>query len=350
MSQAGPLRPVLVFLVLLFPAWGCWSEVHEPPHTLQRNMLSSLVVPAAAPARAVTVVPRPPPHQVAAYGMNQEACETFDVQIDAEGKRRYRRNRKQWTMRDERRFRKLVDLVAREMGAEPRLFRAWSFRESTYRPSAIHVLNPDVEGAVAAWRKYKYSEEQALALTEELGQLDATSSRYWELKGALTRIQTFRDNPYFDDAMQYALLLPDGSRSTDFASIWAFGYGPFGFNPAYYIPLWDVNSPPWVFCGDDGLVAIVTAVWAAREHQRECAAQGVGDSYAVVNRRFGRGHCASSSRTEAFGQRLERLGVNPDARAKLGRKWPRASTDRGELLAHLRKKAREDGVYSTRVH
>lgn len=348
MSPAGSIRPVLVFLVLLFPNWGCWNEVQEPPHPLQRNLLTAMVVRAAPAQKPVKILPGPPADQAGAYGMNEDACETFEVEVQSDGRRRYRRQRKRWTIRDERRFRALVDLVTHEMGAEPRLFRAWAQRESTHRPSAIHVLNGDVKGATQAWRKYTYSPEREAELKMDLDRLDRRDSKYWEARSMLSRIQTFRDNPYFNDVLEYDLSLPDGTSSSDLASIWAFGYGPFGFNPTYYLPLWDSNSPPWVFCGDDGLVAIVTAVWAAREHQRECASQGVGDSYLVLNRRFGTGHCANADPRDRFRTRLSRLGINPDARAKLGRKWPREDTDRTELLAHLRKRATEEGLTTSR--
>lgn len=346
-SPAGSIRPVLVILVLLFPAWGCWNEAHEPPHPLQRNMLTSLVVSAAPVTQPVEVLSSPPLGRASTYGMRDDACETFEVEVQASGRRHYRRHRKPWTKRDERRFSALVDLVAREMGAEPRLFRAWSQRESTYRPSAVHVLHGDVHGAKAAWRKYQYSRERETELQDSLSRLDPQGAKYWEVKAALSRVQTFRGNDYFNDTLEYELHLPDGTRSKDLASIWAFGYGPFGFNPTYYLPLWDSQSPPWVFCGDDGLIAIATAVWAAREHQRECASQGVGDSYLVLNRRFGTGHCSRAAPKDRFHERLSRLGLDPSRRAKLGRKWPRETTDRAALLTHLRQRAREEGLLAS---
>lgn len=342
MSPAGSIRPVFVFLVLFFPAWGCWSEVHEPPHPLQRNMLTSLVIPATPVSHPVKVVP--PPSEYANYGMRPDACETFEVEVEGKGRRKYRRVRKQWSRRDERRFQKLVELVSREMGADSRLLRAWAQRESSYRPSAIHVLHGDVRGATTAWRKYQYSKKTEAELQQRLERKDARDSEYWEIKALLSRVQTFRDNPYFNDLLEYDLRLPDGTRSRDFASIWAFGYGPFGFNPTYYVPLWDTQSPPWIFCGDDGLVAIVTAIWAAREHQKECIGRGVGGSYLVLNRRFGSGHCSAADPNARFRKRLSALGVNPDATARLGRKWARETTDRTKFLSHLRKRAHEEGI------
>nr|MCH9683353.1 hypothetical protein [Deltaproteobacteria bacterium] len=266
-------------------------------------------------------------------------CERFRVREDETGRRRYQRIRADWDDDDRRRFARLVTLVAKEMGAEPRLLRAWALRESTYRPSAVHVLNPDIEAATAAWRRLHYSAEEEAELLAVLETESARGSRYWKAKARLHQVQTFRDNRYLDDRVTLDVVAPDGSGVRETQSAWAFGYGPFGFNPAYFVPVWDAREPPWVFCDDDGLVAIITAVWAARTAQRECRAKGFGNSYAVVNRRFSQGHCGPVSPTARFRGRARRIGLNPDARARLGTRWKRAETDRAQIHAYMRHKA-----------
>lgn len=275
-------------------------------------------------------------------------CEGLQVRIDEDGRRRYKRLRRSWTEADRQRFAKLVTLVAKEMGAEPRLIRAWAMRESTYRPHAMHVLNPDIEAASAAWRRFHYSPAEEAELQELMASLSAQDPEFWKAKARLHQVQTFRDNPFLDDIVELEVIAPDGSVSSGTEPAWAFGYGPFGFNPSYFVPVWDSRAPPWVFCDDDGLVAIIVAVWSARTAQRECEAQGLPGSYAVVNRRFSRGHCAEVSERARFRGRARRLGLDPDARAKLGRKWPRRGTDRGEMLRMMRHKAVAAGLLSAR--
>lgn len=281
------------------------------------------------------------------YGRSNQ-CERLQVQIDEDGRRRYKRLRRPWTKADQRRFAQLVGLVAKEMGAEPRLIRAWAMRESTYRPHAMHVLNPDIEAATASWRRLHYSADEETKLQALMTEVGAQDPRYWKAKARLHQVQTFRDNAFLDDIVQFEVLVSDGTRMQGSEPAWAFGYGPFGFNPAYFVPVWDSRAPPWVFCEDDGLVAIITAVWAARTAQRECEAQGFGGSYASVNRRFSRGHCGTVSEHASFRGRARRLGIDPDARAKLGRKWRRTETDRSELRRAMRSKAVTAGLLPAR--
>lgn len=280
------------------------------------------------------------------YGARQSSCESFRVLVDDKGNPRHRRLRKPWSKSDQQRFRGLVGMVAQEMGAEPRLLQAWALRESTYRPSALHVLNPDVQGATNAWRKYAYDEGEESRLVEIMERSDAQSSKYWDAKGKLARIRRFKGNPHLFARVRYDQVGPDGEVTPASGSAWAFGYGPFGFNPAYFVQVWDAKAPPWVFCESDGLAAIVTAIWSARAHQRECAAAGFGDSYLVLNHRLGRGHCAPPDPESNIIKRLARVGLDANKRARLGRAHPQASTDRTELLAKLRRLATERGLLS----
>ena len=178
-------------------------------------------------------------------------------------------------------------------------------------------------------------------------ELGARDPGYWTAKAELARISRFRANEFYDSRIDYEIVGRDGSRSPGQRSVWSYGYGPFGFNPTYFLPIWDADAPPWVFCNDDGLAAIVTAVWAAREHQRECAALGFASSNEVVNRRFSSGHCdPRPGRAQKFRSRARARGINPDAPAKLGARWPADSSDRAQLLEHLRAQASAQGLLS----
>jgi hypothetical protein len=235
------------------------------------------------------------------------------------------------------------------MGAEPRLIRTWALRESSYRPHALHLLNPDIEAATSAWQRLYYSPQEEAELEAVLASTSKQDRRYWEAKARLGRIRTFRDNDFLDERVAFEVVEPDGTVSSGTEPAWAFGYGPFGMNPAYFVPVWDATAPPWVFCDEDGLIAIITAVWAARTSQRDCDRQGFGGSYAVVDRRFGQGHCSEVGPEAKFRTRADRMGIDPDARAKLGTKWKRTETDRSEILAHMRARALEAGLLSARA-
>lgn len=325
-------------------------DAEAPPQRVPSEARSESSL-SPSPSRAAERGPAEPQEAVFASisGERTNRCERLRMHIGEGGRRRYKRIRRPWTRADQQRFAQLVGLVAREMGADPRLIRVWAMRESSYRPHAMHVLNPDVEAATAAWRRLHYSAKEEAELMALMEQVGARNPRYWQAKARLHRVQTFRDNAYLDDVVVFEVVTSDGERSTGSEPAWAFGYGPFGFNPAYFVPVWDSRSPPWVFCEDDGLVAIITAVWAARTAQRECEAQGFGGSYASVNRRFSKGHCGPVAQHANFRARARRLGLDPDARAKLGRKWKRTQTDRDEILRSMRSKAVAAGLLFARI-
>jgi len=273
------------------------------------------------------------------------SCERFELRVRDDGRAWHRRLRRSWTNHDRANFRKLVVMVARELGADPKLLTLWALRESTYNPYAIHVLNPDVEASTTAWRRHRWDPERAAELEAQMAELGARDPGFWAAKAELSRISRFRTNPHFNSLINYDQVMSDGARIPQRRSAWGYGYGPFGFNPTYFLPIWDADAPPWVFCNDDGLAAIVTAVWAARAHQRECEGLGYGASNEVVNRRFSSGHCAERpERAAKFLTRARSRGIDPAARAKLGSRWPADTSDRGELLDHLRARAAEEGL------
>jgi hypothetical protein len=274
-------------------------------------------------------------------------CERFELHVGDDGRIWHERLRHSWGDADREKFRELVELVANELGADPKLIKLWALRESTYNPYAIHVLDPDIEASIASWRRHHWDAERAAELSATMEELGARDPGYWAAKAELARISRFRDNPHYDTMIEYERVASDGLRTVGQRSAWSYGYGPFGFNPTYFVPIWDPGAPPWVFCNDDGLAAIVTAIWAAREDQRECVELGFGDSYEVVDRRFSSGHCASRpGRDHRFRTRARARGIDPDARAKLGSRWPMDGSDRAQLLEHLRARAADEGLLS----
>ena len=304
-----------------------------------RRLVRRLIDRASAPGSAAPVSSRRPrvPYR----------CEEFHVELREDGRPRFRRHRRPWGAADQARFRRLLTLVAQEMGAEPRLLHLWALRESSYRPDAIHLLNPDRRASIRAWERFRWTEEKERTLRGFLQRDRKRGPAYYRARADLARILTFRDNPYYDDEVTYTVRLPGGARVRESRSRWAYGYGPFGFNPAYFLPVWDATAPPWIFCEADGIVAAVTAIWAARRAAADCRALGFGDSYEVVNRRFSGGRCTPRGRLdERFRSRARARGLDPSARARLGKRWPRTSTDRGQLLAHLTARAREAGLLS----
>jgi hypothetical protein len=105
-----------------------------------------------------------------------------------------------------------------------------------------------------------------------------------------------------------------------------------------------------VFCNDDGLAAIITAIWAARDAQAECRSLGFGGSYAVVNRRFSSGKCApSASRKTHFEKRARAAGIAPGEPARLGKKWAKKSTERDAIYAHMLRRAASKGYLSSQA-
>lgn len=274
-------------------------------------------------------------------------CEDFEVRLNKSGKPRYKRLRKTWTPEDKARFKALVEMVADEMGADPRLVRLWALRESTYNPYAIHVLNPDLRGADRSWERHRWTERKEKILRKTMRKHGVKSKAYWEAKADLKRLFRFKDNAYFDAQVEYEVVYRNGTRVKEQGSRWSYGYGPFGFNPTYFLPLWDRDAPPWVFCNSDGIPAIVTAIWAARRAQRECRAQGYGDSYEAVNRRFSSGSCRPRpERAHLFRARARGWGLNPSRKAKLGKQWIESETDRQEIVEHMRARAKAEGLLS----
>jgi hypothetical protein len=346
------LRRLAQLLALLWLA-ACSDQAVERPRPALGDFLRFEAPPVLPLATIVAGPPQPsdtsedPADADPSTTELPYVCERFELRVQANGRYWHKRLRRSWTDADRQRFRKLVEMVANELGADPKLLTLWALRESTYNPYAIHVLDPDLEASTTSWRRHRWNPERAAELEAVMAELGARDRGYWIAKAELARISKFRDNHHFDAKIDYEMIGPDGSKAPGQRSAWGYGYGPFGFNPTYFVPTWDPSAPPWMFCNDDGIAAIVTAIWAAREHQRECAGLGFGDSYEVVNGRFSSGHCSPRpARAQKFRTRAVARGIDPEARAKLGDRWPADRSDRAQLLEHLRTRAAEQGLLS----
>ncbi len=341
----------MIRLVLIVPVMGCGADAQRGP-TASETAMAFDNVDAAGRHRASRTDDASSRH-VPEAGLSgarsvvgvDNRCEDFAVFEKRDGRLRHRRNRRAWPRDQQARFSDLVKLVADEMDADARLFQIWSLRESSHRPSAIHVLNPDLMGAAKAWNRHLYRPARALELQAEMDRYGAKTAKYWAARAEIARMNVFRHNRFYLDQLEFDFHTSPGEVQKRKRSQWAYGYGPFGFNPTYYVPVWDSNAPPWVFCDAGGVVAVVTAVWAARSAQRECRVRGKGSSYVVVNRRFSSGHCRPRPKHDAvFARRARAIRLQPDRRARRGKLWPRATTDRVEVVQHMRRRAEAEGL------
>jgi hypothetical protein len=191
-----------------------------------------------------------------------------------------------------RRTRKLVDLIAREMGADRnarRLLVRWAVRESYSNPRAVHIKPGDVRAA--------------------------SSSRTRRILAA---------------------------RGLQWSAHWSYGRGLYGMQPALYIPVWDVTADPNVLC--DPIVATITAIWSARRQQRQCTSLGYPATILTANRRWGSGHCEPRERDAVTRAWWAERGRDADAPISWGRKWRESGVDRGDVYAHMREKAHAAGL------
>ena len=182
------------------------------------------------------------------------------------------------------RTRRQIAAIAREMGAGPvarRLLVRWAVRESRAHPGILHTLEPDRDAA---------SSPRARAALASVG-------REWSPR-------------------------------------WGYGRGLYGMQPALYVPRWDASADPDVLC--DPVVATIVAVWAARDHARECERAGESPTILVASRRWGSGHCAPRERDAIVAEHWLAKGVDPDTPVRWGNRWPQDTTDRAEIYQHMK--------------
>jgi hypothetical protein len=350
----------------------------------------SLIREEADPATAV--VPSSP------WANYPNVCETFNMiqnptrRKDSKGNWHYpvnyKRQRYQRTRKDRVNTSKLVEFVAKEMGVEhPELFVMFAMHESTWNPEAIHILNPDLEANQKAWKRHSYDATREAELEEKLAKSDARTKEYWKIKAQLADIRLYKGNQHWNDRLAYDYIIPehtvkvDGEEQVvpevvrhDSRNVWGFGYGLYGMYAVGYVKVWDREAPPWILCGEEGIIATIIQVWAARNAAAECDNLTdknpekwgtTGGTYEGVVRRLARGHC-SDKRLGKVWQRLmkEYDSIPWDGKPDLGDKWTqwemkkrrgkwvykrdengkKIPTDREAILAHMIEKARKKGL------
>ena len=322
-SQALWALIVLVAWVLAVPAHAA------PPAELAASEDEPVVV-----GTTVTARPWDLPNQ----------CERIDRKVWSKKRERYyyKRARHKYTHEDRKRVRAVIKLVADEMGADHRYLWAKSIIESSGNPETIHILNADFEANRVTWHRFTYSErreKQLLDLKEKYG---AQSKVFWRAKADLHRIRKYKGNQYWDETQEVQVYGPKDHRSTETPSIWSWGYGLYGMNSVYYTEDWDNQAPPWILCAEDGLIATVIEIWALRHGIQECVAQGYENNWDTANRRVSRGKCDEHTPGKKYVHWAAQMGLERDKAPKLGTKWDRKTSDRQQLLDHMRKRIVEE--------
>lgn len=328
---------MIASLCLLFFGFAAGVREPQPLRPLQRSAQESHLAQnteveknsATAEVREVLELEDAAPEEeepTVPWSDYPNMCETFTViegakrfRNPATGKLQYpirhKRNRFHRKRSDQRRTRELIRLVTREMGADRAaqyLVDMIAFHESSWNPEAIHILNRDLQANLDAWEHFSYDPVREERLEEKIRTTSAKSKGYWKLRAQLADVQLYKGNPYWDSQLEYRHRIPERKlhgevtealEVTERRSVWAYGYGLFGMNSVLYMHVFDQTAPPWVLCGDEGIVAVVTAVWALREQQSSCAylsgkdpdkyGTDGGNARGVV-RRFARGHCSDS--------------------------------------------------------
>lgn len=268
-------------------------------------------------------------------------CDEMKI-VYKKGETRRLRVRKPFTKADKKRVRSLARFVAREMGADPRSLLVKMDRGASSNPHAIHILNEDIEADRQSYLNYRWSQNRENMYKQTLETESTKNKKYWTAKIGLERIQIYKNNPYYNDRFEFDVVVRDGSIVKDMHPYFALKYGPLDMQAVGYTKYWDTQAPPWIMCNHDGIIAFITGIWASREHQKDCLST-IGDgSYGVLDRRYARGRCTQPSR--AYINRAKKYGLDYTKKAKLGKKWPQATTDRKEILEYMIRKARAKGL------
>jgi hypothetical protein len=271
-------------------------------------------------------------------------CDRFEY-IANEKKSYYKRIRGRWTRKDVKRNKKLARMVANEMGADYRFLEIAMERASGFNPHVIHILNPDIEAHKDAYSDYYWTKEKEESYRRTIDKGPRTEG-FYEARRDLARILVYKNNPFYKKNISYDIVTPDGKRHPEGMPFFHYGYGPLDMNSVYYTKRWDKNAPPWIMCNHDGIIAFVTMIWSLREYQEECEAKGKGDTWGVVDRRYARGKCGEASQAFRRRARAQKKGLDPDARARLGKKYSADHTGRDDLLEFLLEKAQEECLLS----
>lgn len=337
-----------------------------------------------APPTEVLEVEEAPVAKASPWADVDNVCESFTA---VQGEPRYskkkgrkttpihfKRNRYAYPVSDQKRTKDLIRLVAREMGvAEPDFFVAMAAHESSFHPEAIHILNEDLSANNKSWERHNYTAAREAELLNRLEHTDAKKSSFWKIKSALSSLRTYRGNPFWDARIEYDFVIPsrtlaDGKKTAAQTvkmtkSAWALGYGLYGHNAVLYTKTWSTEAPPWILCSHQGIVDTIVEVWVARSVVRECeelsstdpAKYGKeGGTYLGALRRLGTGRCSDKPLKRQWQLLLAEYGDEKNAttrgggvpwqrKADFGKKWP-ASSNRDEILAHMLRRAEEEGL------
>jgi hypothetical protein len=272
------------------------------------------------------------------------ACETFTViegskrvKNEKTGKMKYplrfKRNRFKRKRSDQRRTRELIRLVAQEMGANEAgqyLVDMIAHHESSWNPEAIHILNRDLDKNLEAREHFSYDAGREKQLQQKLQTTSAKTPVFWKIKAELANLRMYKGNPFWNAQLEYAHKIPERTlhaetteamEFTERRSVWGYGYGLFGMNSVLYTHVFDKTAPPWVLCGDEGIIAVVTAIWALREQQSDCAyltnknperwGTNGGNARGVVHR-FASGHCGDGKFRGAWRRLMESYDAHID--------------------------------------
>lgn len=307
------------------------------------NIVEDSMATQASSPSASQLIPSSMPSQAKWSGVPNQ-CEPFEVYWSRKkGKYVYKRIRGQRTDKDRDRFKKIIRLVAHEMGANPTLLLIWAARESNYNPHASHLYRADRNASFRSWKERtpdQLEEQRLLAIMSDVG---VSSPKYWIARAELSKITTYKNNPFYNSTIAIPRHLRNGKDQIETRSAWAHGQGPFGANPGLWISVWDEEAPPWILCSYEGVPSIIMQIWSSRKAQKKCISQGLDGGYVDVNRRISSGHCKKprpesdanfKRRAKGYRLRLEN-SKGETIRARLGKKWPQESTDRKAVLDYM---------------
>ncbi len=313
-----------VFIILLLTSFTTRGEsVVVDEATDSESVPAPVQVQASTPAPVVPVVleEKVDPDTVLSEYMHMCEERIDVVEYDDNGKQ-IPRKRIRFSTNDQRRMMKDIHTIAKEMGMDVRLLWIWGLRESSYRPHKRHALQQDQVAARQAWARYRYTPEREAKMKHIMATSSAMDGtrKYWRAKAILEKMEVYRNNPTYKAQWR-----------------WKTGLGLYGMQPVYHLLRWDNDAPPEVLC--DPVIVTITAVWAARDARNACLATGFGDSNVEINRSYSAGHCRPRPKREyLFRNRANKRKLDPDATVRLGTKWPKKTTDRDEILAHMKRK------------
>lgn len=356
--------------LLLLPALGVFAEVQEPETASSEEEEQDLQFVSYIPYKNETTEEENDESLALSYwDQLPNECERFVVvESGIQGKSRFRRLRVRRSEEDTKRTKALIGLVNEEMGGDRNaelLLRLIARHESHANPYALHLLNPDQEANRRAYASYTYTPEREQALEEALATETPRTDRYWTIKRALTKIRRYKTNSYWTANVAYEhrfIVRTDDNTQIHVEnrqhSAWGFGYGLFGMNAVLYTAVLSPEAPPWALCVDEGIPAIVTAVWALRTHQAQCRAlserdpEKYGDDGGSVRglvHRWGRGHCGDEVPGKAWQalmnvQQRRHSGFGWDAIPAFGSRYSREAADPIVVLEHMKARAVDEGL------